>query len=65
MSLATEADEAVDPGHAAAGCLICCTTHMPLAAYRPHTLDDDCWCTRNNTGKRIIARCWLAKQYGL
>ncbi len=51
------------PGEDHKGCLICTTSRVPTAAYRPHTLDGDCWCVRDSGGTRYLARCWVAKAF--
>lgn len=44
------------------GCLLC-TTSSSANAYRPHTLNPDCWCTNGKDGKRLLLNCvferWL------
>lgn len=43
------------------GCLICTTSKTPMKAYRPHTLDGDCWCTYGANGEKFSVRsmCWV------
>lgn len=45
------------------GCVICCTSKPPMAAYRPHTLDSDCWCCLDGLGGRVLQSCWVARNY--
>lgn len=65
MSLTAVQPTAPEAGHDEAGCLICSTTRAPTAAYRPHTLDEDCWCTRGADGRKISrsAMCWVFTTY--
>lgn len=51
---------AVDPDHAS--CTIC-MGRTPWRAYRPHTLDRDCWCTRNADGERKLENCSIARAF--
>jgi hypothetical protein len=46
------------------GCLLCTTSRTPMKAYRPHTLDDDCWCTYGADGEKSHRpMCWVYKTY--
>lgn len=50
-----------DKGHS--GCPVCCGSKPPARAYRPHTLDKDCWCTRYRDGSRAMTTCWVFTSY--
>jgi hypothetical protein len=41
-------------------CPICTGKGTPGSAYRPHTLDTDCWCIPDSS---ISRRCWVARAY--
>lgn len=44
-------------------CPVCTKNRPPDRAYRPHTLDEECWCTRLEDGARFLATCWVFRVY--
>lgn len=53
--------QAVEDGPCREGCLIRTTDYRgETPAYRPHTLEPDCWCTLARDGTRARIRCRMA-----
>jgi len=46
------------------GCTICKVEgQLPIKAYRPHFMTDQCWCCFSKLNIRIRPECYIAKQF--